>query len=145
MRATYQWLARLIAIGVVLQAAFIAFGMFDIVHAAGDGRAYTGSSEYNIGQTLHSVVGYMVIPLLALLLLILSFFAKVPGGVRFAAIVAGLVVLQIVLALVSVPVPALGLLHGLNAFALAAVAGIAGTRGTRTGTDASRTETPAAA
>jgi heme A synthase len=128
MRATYVWISRLIAIGVVLQAMFIAFGTFGILKDADDGRAYTG--DFNAGQVLHSIFGLGVIPLLTIILLIVSFFARVPGGVKWAAILFGLVVLQFLLALVSFGVPFIGLLHGLNAFAIAGVAGIAG-RGTR--------------
>jgi hypothetical protein len=70
----------------------------------------------------------MIIPLLALVLLIVSFFAKVPGGIRWALYVVGLVALQITLAFVSFGAPVVGLLHGLNAFALAAVASMAARR-----------------
>jgi hypothetical protein len=128
MRATYLWLSRLIALGVVLQAAFIAFGLFDILAEADDGRAYTG--DFNSGQVLHSTFGLMVIPLLALVMLIVSFFARIPGGVRFAAIVFGLVVLQIALAFASFPAPLVGILHGVNAFVLAGAAGVAGRKAT---------------
>lgn len=128
MRATYVWLSRLIALGVVLQAAFIAFGTFDILNAADDGRAYTG--DFNSGQVLHSVFGTIVIPLLAIIMLIVSFFARIPGGVKYAGIVFGLVVLQFLLAVIAFPVPVLGILHGINAFALAAVAGLAGRKAT---------------
>jgi hypothetical protein len=128
MRATYLWLSRLIALAVVLQAAFISFGTFDILKSANDGKAFTADSEHNLGQGLHSIFGVMVIPLLALVLLVVSFFVRLPGAVKLAGAVFGLVVLQILLAFVSFPVPALGILHGLNAFALAAVAGLAGAR-----------------
>ena len=131
MRATYVWLSRLIALGVVLQAAFIAFGTFDIIKTVDDGRAYT-SDDFNTGQILHSIGGTIVIPLLAIIMLIVSFFARIPGGVKWAAIVFGLVVLQFLLALVSFSAPVLGILHGLNAFALAAVAGLAGRNATTT-------------
>lgn len=123
MRTTYQWLARLIALGVVLQAAFIAFGTFDIFNAADDGRVFTSDTAYNTGQTLHSVLGSMVIPALAVALLIVSLFAGIPGGARVAALVLGLVVVQVLLGLVSFSVPWLGLLHGINAVVLAGVAG----------------------
>jgi hypothetical protein len=132
MKLAYQWLARLIALGVLLQMAFIAFGTFEVFNTVEDGRAFTGEREdYNAGQMLHAVFGEMVIPLLALLLLIVSFFAKVPRGVPFALAVLGLVVLQFLLALVSFEAPVIGLLHGLNAFAIAGVAGFAGARGGR--------------
>jgi hypothetical protein len=126
MKVTYIWLSRLIALAVVLQAAFITFGTFQVLHAADDGRAFTSDSGDNAGQALHSAFGYMVVPVLALAMLAVAFFARVHGAVRMAGIVLGLVVLQIVLALVSFPVPVLGTLHAINAFAIAAVAGIAG-------------------
>lgn len=137
MKVTYQWLARLIALGVLLQMAFIAFGTFEVFNAADDGRAFTGErDDYNTGQMLHAVFGETVIPLLALLLVIVSFFAKVPRGVPLALAVLGLVVLQFLLALVSFEAPVVGLLHGLNAFAIAGVAGFVGGRPGRTGTAA---------
>jgi hypothetical protein len=132
MKAVYQWLARLIALGVVLQAAFIAFGTFEVFNAVDDGKVFTADTDdYNAGQALHSTFGVMVIPLLALLLLIVSFFVKSRAAVWFSLGVLGLVVLQFVLALVSFGVPAIGLLHGLNAFAMAAVAGFAAERGVK--------------
>jgi hypothetical protein len=137
----YIWLTRLIALGVVLQAAFVAWGTFDIFNAAEDGRAFTEDTERYAGQALHSTVGMMVFPLLALLLLIAAFFAKTPRGVGLAGIVLGLVVLQIVLGFVSYPAPVVGTLHAINAFALAAVAGFAGSRAGKS----AATETPAPA
>src|SRR5439155_2907316 len=79
MKATYLWLTRLIAVGVVLQAAFVAYGTFEILNGASHGKAFTGDSEYNTGQLLHSIFGVMIIPALALILLIVSFFARIPG------------------------------------------------------------------
>jgi hypothetical protein len=144
MRATYLWLTRLIAVGVVLQAAFIAYGAFQILNAADHGKAFTGDSDFNTGQLLHSIFGVMVIPVLALILLIVSFFARIPGGAKFAGIIFGLVVLQFVLAFVAFSAPVLGTLHGLNAFALAGVAGYAG-RPARQSAPAPSTETAATA
>jgi hypothetical protein len=137
MRATYVWLSRLIALTVVLQAAFIAFGTFDVFRSVDDGKAFTGEyDDYNAGQALHSIFGTFIIPLLALILLIISFFARIPGGVRFAAIVFGLIVVQFLLALLSFAAPWVGLLHGINAFALAGVAGFAGRQATQAPTPA---------
>lgn len=119
MRSTYRVLAMLVATGVVLQAAFIAFALFDVLSAVDGGEIYDG--DYNTGQVLHSLVGYLI-PLLALALLIVSFFAKIPGGVRWAGIVLGVAVLQVLLAFVAFGVPVLGLLHGINALVLVIVA-----------------------
>jgi hypothetical protein len=114
----------LIAIGVVLQAAFIAWGLFAVVHNTDDGEIFDKNTE-NAGFATHAAFGDAVIPLLALLLLIISFFARIPGGVKWAAITFGVLVLQVVLAFAGRALPLIGLLHGINAFALATVASVA--------------------
>ena len=144
MKQTYVWLARLIAIGVVLQAAFVAWGTFDVFKTVDDGKVFD-PEEYNAGQVMHSVFGLMVIPLLVLALLIVSFFAKVPGGVVLALIALGLVVLQFLLALFSFGAPVVGLLHGINAFVLAGVAGVAGRKASMAAKASPPAEAPAAA
>jgi hypothetical protein len=138
MRSLYVWLSRLIALGVVVQVLVIAWSAFDIINKAGDGVPFTEDTEANAGAAVHSVVGMMIIPVLALLFGIISFFAKVRGGVALAWAVVGLVVLQIALAFASFSAPVVGMLHALNAFAIAGVAGLAGGR-------ASRPDTPVAA
>jgi len=128
MKATYRVLAMLVAAGVVLQAMFIALGWFTAIKDMDGGLVIDKNYEGNIGHTLHGQIGMMVIPLLAIALLIVSFFAHLAGGVKWAAIVLGLVALQITLAFLSFGVPAIGALHGLNAFALLGAAAIAGRR-----------------
>lgn len=128
MKATYRVLAMLIAAGVVLQAMFIGLAWFTAIKDLDDGLVIDKNYDGNLGHTLHGQIGMMVIPLLALLLLIVSFFAHLNGGVKWAGIVVGVVVLQIALAFLSFGVPAIGALHGLNAFALLTVAAIAGRR-----------------
>ncbi|GIF66547.1 hypothetical protein Ais01nite_45820 [Asanoa ishikariensis] len=131
MRSLYIWLSRLIALGVVVQVLVIAWSAFDIQSKANDGVPFTEDTEANIGAMLHSVIGMMVIPVLALLFAIVSFFAKVRGGAALAWGVFGLVVLQIALAFASFAAPVVGTLHALNAFAVAGLAGMAGSRATK--------------
>src|SRR5215204_517190 len=95
MKRLYRVLAYLIAAGVVLQAAAIAyavFGMFEWVSAGGTiDRALIESDDPQLGGitgfNLHQTVGVTILPLLALLFLISSFFARIPGGIRWALIV----------------------------------------------------------
>ena len=133
MRAAYRILAGLVAIGVVLQAMFIALAWFLAIKDMDDGLVIDKNYDGNIGHSLHGQVGMLAIPIVALLLLIVSFFAKVDGGIKWALYVFGLVVLQIVLAFASFAAPVVGLLHGLNAFALLSVAAMAARRVARTG------------
>jgi hypothetical protein len=135
VRLAYRILAMLIAAGVVVQAAAIAFALFDIQHRVDDGNVYSKDS-HNGGVALHSVLGNMVIPVIALLLLIVSFFAHIPGGVKWAAITFGVLVLQLVLAYAGDGLPAIGVLHGINAFVLATVASIAMRKARLAGTSA---------
>ncbi len=123
MKAAYRVIAILVQVGVVVQLALIAFGTFGTAHDAEDGVAIDGAYS-NTGLDLHGIVG-SAIGVVVLVLLIVSFFTKVERGRTLAAALVGLVVLQFVLATVSFGVPVLGVLHGLNAMAIAAVAGIA--------------------
>jgi hypothetical protein len=125
MRATYRVLALLIAVGVVLQAAFVAVAWFQVLNEMDSGAVIDKNYEGNWAHIAHGQVGILVIPIIALVLLIISFFARIPGGVKWAAITFGLVVLQIVLAFAGFAAPIVGSLHGINAFALAVVASIA--------------------
>ena len=111
---------------MVLQVASIAMAGFTIAGDAEDG-ATIGADYSNFGQSYHSMAG-TAIALLALVFLIVSFLTDVPRGRTLAGIVVGLVVLQIVLAVVSFGLPALGVLHGINGLAIAGVAGMASRR-----------------
>lgn len=124
MRQAYRVLAGLIALGVVAQASFIALGWFTALHDVDEGTL-TINKDYdgNIGHSLHGIVGFNVLPLLALVLMIVSFFAKIPGGVKWAGFTLLAVVVQVVLAFVAFGVPAIGALHGINALIVLGVAG----------------------
>lgn len=128
MRSTYRVLAYLIALGVVLQATTVAFAWFAVINDLEGGAVFTADSELNIGHELHGLVGMNLMPLLALLLLISSFFAKIPGGIKWAGFVLLAVVAQVVLAIVAFSTPAIGALHGINAVLILALAMIAGYR-----------------
>lgn len=137
MRAAYRTLAYLIALEVMVQAAAIAYafaglgkwveddgGVVTKKALEGDNLHFTGVG----GFAVHGLNGMMIVPLLALLLLIVSFFSKVPGGPKFAGIVVGLVVVQVALGIGLHSLPALGMLHGINALALFSMAVVAGRR-----------------
>lgn len=128
MRSVYRALAGLIALGVLVQAAAIALAWFTVIQDVDGGLVFDKNSDFNVGHMTHTIVGTGVIPLLAILLLIVSFFAKVDGGVKWALSVFGLVALQFGLAVASFSAPVVGALHGLNAFVLLAVAGMASRR-----------------
>ena len=125
MKQTYRVLAGLIALGVLVQAAAIAFAWFDAMSAMESGQVIDGNYEGNAGHAIHAMVGMMVMPALGLIFLIASFFATkvVPRARKWAGIVFGVIVLQVALAFAAFLVaPVVGALHGINALALFACA-----------------------
>ncbi len=147
MRAVYRVLAFLIAIGVAIQSMSMVFyvaglnrwvdegGVFD--KAVQEERDTTPYSE-GVGLLIHSLNGMMIIPLLAILLLIASFFAKVPRGIQAAGLVLLLVLIQVALGIFGYELPFLGALHGLNALILLGAALNAARLARRTTVDADR-------
>ena len=125
MRTVYRVLAMLIALGVVVQAALIAVAWFAALKELDDGTVLDKNYEGNWAHVAHGQVGMLVLPLIALVLLIVSFFAGIAGGVKWAAITLGVTVLQVVFAFVGFAAPVAGALHGINAFVLAGVASVA--------------------
>ena len=133
MRITYRIIAFVICALVALQAASHAWasaglGLYLAEGGVVDASAQEGPPPFPevMGFMIHGMNGMFVIPGLALILLIISFFAKVPHGVAFAAGVLGLVVLQVTLGLFGHSIALLGFLHGLNALLLFTTALLAG-------------------
>jgi hypothetical protein len=120
VKQTYRVISGLIALGVLVQAAAIAAGWFTALHDVDNGLVIDKNYDGNAYHGIHGLVGFNVMPLLGLLLLVVSFFAakSVPGARMWGAIVFGLIILQVALALFAFSVPALGALHGLNALAV---------------------------
>jgi hypothetical protein len=136
MKQLYRVLAYLIAAGVVLQAAAIAyavFGMFEWVSAGGTiDKALIESDDPQLGGitgfNLHQTVGVTILPLLALLFLISSFFARIPGGIRWALIVFTTTLVQSLLGIYAHHSSAVGWLHGAVALILFTGAAVSGIR-----------------
>jgi hypothetical protein len=139
MKQLYRVLAYVIAAGVVLQAAAIAyavFGMFEWVSAGGTiDKALIESDSPQIGGiagfNLHQLVGVTILPLLALMFLISSFFARIPGGIRWGLIVFAATLAQSLLGIYAHENSAVGWLHGAMALILFTCALISGVRVSR--------------
>jgi hypothetical protein len=125
VKQTYRILAGLVALGVLVQAAAIAFAWFDVLSQVEGGAVFDENAEGNAGHVIHGMVGMMVLPAIALILLIVSFFANkvMPGAAKWAGIVFGLTVLQVALAFASFSAPVVGALHGINALLMFGAAG----------------------
>ncbi len=127
MRTVYKVLAFVVAGLVVVQAAAIAFAVFGLfawvqqggtLDAANMGPESSVSFPGVVGFMIHGMFGTMVIPVVALLLLISSFFAKAAGAVRWGVIVFVTTAAQVALGMAAHGIPQLGILHGVLALVL---------------------------
>jgi hypothetical protein len=136
MRTAYKVLAYLVAAEVAVQAMVVVWfiaglgkwveggGVLDKAAMESEGTPFPQVA----GIIAHGINGFFVIPGLTLLLLIISFFTKVRGAIKWAIIVFVLVVVQSQLGGLGHDFPLAGALHGLNALALFGVALYAGRR-----------------
>ncbi len=145
MRKVFSALAWIIAGGVVVQAAAIAFAFGGVLNRVSEGGVVDkallesggagGTGE--LGFWIHGIVGGVVIPLLGFALLVVSFFVRARGARLWAAITFGLIALQVTLGFSITDVPYLGLIHGANALAIVLAAVMSAfrmRRATRAGT-----------
>jgi hypothetical protein len=126
MRTAYKVLAYIVAAEVAIQAMVMVWaiaglgvwvdkgGVFDKSIMESEALPFTEV----IGIIVHGINGAFVIPALALVLLIVSFFTKVRGAIKWAAIVLLLTVAQGQIGFLGHEFPLAGALHGLNALAL---------------------------
>lgn len=136
MRSTYRVLAYLIAAEVAVQAMMAVYAMAGLgIWVDKDGGVLDKAAMESdldfpgvVGFMVHGMNGMMIIPLIALVFLIVSFFAKVPGGTKWAAFVLLAVVVQVSLGLLGHENALFGMLHGLNALILFSLAVMAGKR-----------------
>lgn len=126
MRSAYRYLAYAVEALILLQAAFIAWAVFGLSKWVEDGNTLTkarmegGTFAFTEarGFMFHGISGEMLIPLVGLVLLIVSFFAKVPEGPKWAGMLFGGILVEVVLGTVAQGVPALGFIHGFWALLL---------------------------
>ena len=126
MRVVYKVLAYAVAVEVAVQAVFMVLAISGLVSWIDKGGVLDKATLENdndsfpeaVGFMLHGINGTILIPVFALALLIVSFFARIPRGVRWAVLVFLLGVLQANLGFAARDLPAAGALHGLNAMAL---------------------------
>jgi hypothetical protein len=140
MRTAYKVLAYIVAAEVAIQAMVMVWaiaglgvwvdrgGVFD--KSVIEGSMESGAMPFPevLGILVHGMNGTFVVPGIALALLIVSFFTKVRGAIKWAVIVFLLTVAQGQIGFLGHEFPLAGAVHGLNALALFAVALYAGRR-----------------
>jgi hypothetical protein len=136
MRTAYKVLAYIVAAEVAIQAMAMVWAIAGLVKWIDAGGVFdksimeSGATPFTevFGIIVHAINGTFVIPGIALALLIVSFFTKVRGAIKWAVIVFVLVVAQGQIGYLGHEFPFAGALHGLNALALFGVALYTGRR-----------------
>ena len=132
MRAAYRVLAFAIAAMVAIQAGAIGyavFAQFNWIEEGGtfDKAAFDTGAPGTGAFMFHALFAGAVL-LTSLVMLIISFFAKIPHGVRWAVIVLIATIVQIALGVLSHLLAAIGAIHGAAALVLFGVAVMAAMR-----------------
>jgi heme A synthase len=129
MRTAYRILAFAIAALVAVQAAAIGYGVFAQLNwIENGGTVDSATNAPGDGALIFHALDGGVVLLAALAMLIISFFAKIPQGVRWAVIVLVCTVVQIALGTLSHIVTASGAVHGAFALVLFGVSVMAAMR-----------------
>src|SRR3954464_15703649 len=105
MRTVYRVSAWIVAVEVLVQAAAISYAIFGLGKWIQEGgvldksvmESRVSAFPEEVGFMVHGLNGMMVVPVAAVLLLVVSFFAKVPRGAALAGGVVGLTALQVLL------------------------------------------------
>jgi hypothetical protein len=118
MRAVYRYLSLLVFAAVILQVGFAGYGAFKVAGDVEDSSV----DEDQVGDAFgaHAGFGYLVI-LLGLIALIVALVAR--HRIKHAAILFGLLVLQLLLAWFGFESPFIGFFHPINALVIFAVSG----------------------
>jgi hypothetical protein len=142
MRKTYRIFALLIALEVLVQAAAVAWALFGLGKWIDAGNTFNKTMlecqdcPWNFteerGFMIHGLNGFLIIPVLGLVLLIVSFFTRNKNLIQWAGIIFALVIIQSqLLPALGREYPVFGALHGVNALLLFAAA-VVGSRKART-------------
>ena len=121
MRAAFKYLIGLFFVGVIAQIGLAGVGAFHTVSKNDDGPLAKAKAGDWFGA--HAAVGYLLV-LLSLLILIVALAARDGRLRRGAALLFGLMIVQVVLAWLGGSVWALGFLHPINALAIFGLSGM---------------------
>ena len=132
MKTAYRVLAYVIAAFVAIQSAAIGYAVFAQLNWIDKGgtfdKAAFESGAPGTGAMIFHALNGGVILLLSLALLIISFFSKIPQGVRWALVVLIATIVQIALGVLSHFTAVIGAVHGAVALVLFSVAVMAAMR-----------------
>jgi hypothetical protein len=125
LNGVFRIWASLLSLAIIVQVGLASYGAFHAVDESDD-KGTIGKNAVSDGFSAHAALGYIIL-LAALLLLVLALIGRRSGGrpgrVKWSGGILGLIVLQILFAAAGGASAWLGVLHGMNALAVAGVAG----------------------
>jgi uncharacterized protein DUF6220 len=132
LRTFTRYWAALVFVGVLVQVGAAGYGAFYVSNKLQDKRDVLTHTKYDDAWNFHGIFGtFLVIAMIVLLLLSLAARVGKPAiRLPLALAVAGVV--QFFLALAGTSVPAVGVLHPLNALVIFTLSGLLAHRSWRT-------------
>jgi hypothetical protein len=125
LNSAFRIWASLVSLAIAIQVGLAGYGAFHAVDVSDD-KGTIGKNSVSDGFGAHAALGYIIL-LAALILLALALIGRRggggPGRVKWSGIILGLIVVQILFAWLGAASAGLGVLHGVNALAVAGVAG----------------------
>jgi hypothetical protein len=124
LNSAFRIWASIVSLAIIIQVGLASYGAFNAVDKADD-NGTIGKDAVSDGFSAHAALGYLIF-LAALILLVLAFLLRRTEGsarVKWSGGIVGLIVLQILLAWLGGASAWLGVLHGMNALAVAGIAG----------------------
>ncbi len=123
LRVAYRVWAAALFLAVVVQIALAGYGAFYAAKKTSGDHDVMTHAQFDHGFSAHDGLGYLIF-VGSVVLLALALGARLGrSAVLMALATAVLVVVQIALALAGESVPAIGVLHPLNAFVIAGITG----------------------
>ena len=125
MNSAFRIWASIVSLAVIVQVGLAGYGSFHAVDVSDD-KGTIGKHAVAHGFNAHAALGYLIF-LAAIVLVVLAVLARRQGGdparVKWAGGLVLLIVLQVLFAWAGGAAAGLGVLHGMNALAVAGVAG----------------------
>jgi uncharacterized protein DUF6220 len=124
LNSAFRIWASLLSLAVIFQVGLAAYGAFNAVDKSDD-NGTIGKDAVSDGFSAHAGLGYVIL-LAAIVLVLLAFAGRRAGDtnrVRWSGLIFGLLVVQVLLAWAGGATAWLGVLHGMNALAIAGLAG----------------------
>lgn len=123
MRAVYRYWTAILFVAVIVQIGAAGYGAFYVDKKATSGRDLLTKKQFDHGFSFHDGFGYVIF-FMSVLLFLFALGARLERTrVLLALAVPLLVVVQIALAIAGEHVPAIGVLHPVNALIIAGFTG----------------------